>query len=93
MLMRRILVLVVAAGLILGCAGTSKKINNVQLGMTKSDVISVMGEPNHSSVREDSEILFYKLTSGGIFTDEYIVRLQQGKVDLFGRRGDFGSLY
>ena len=77
----------------LGCAGTSKKINNVQLGMTKSDVIAVMGEPNYSSVREDIEILNYKLTSNVLFTDEYIVRLKQGKVDLFGRRGDFGSLY
>lgn len=61
--------------------------------MTKPEVISVMGEPNYSSVRDDIEILNYKLISTGIFTDDYIIRLKQGKVDLFGKRGDFGTLY
>ncbi len=93
MVIRRIFIWVVAAGLMIGCAGTSKKINQVQLGMTKPQVIAVMGEPNYSTVREDTEILNYKLTTDGIFTDDYIVRLKQGKVDLFGKRGDFGTLY
>ena len=93
MLVRRIFVLIVAAGVILGCAGTSKKLNRVQIGMTKPEVIAVMGEPNYSSVREDIEILNYKLLSNSIFTEDYIVRLKQGKVDLFGKRGDFGTLY
>jgi hypothetical protein len=65
----------------------------VQLGMTKPEVIAVMGEPNYSSVREDVEILNYKLRTDGIFADDFIIRLKQGKVDLFGKRGDFGTLY
>jgi hypothetical protein len=93
MLIRRIFVLIIAAGIILGCAGTSKKMNKVQLGMTKPEVIAVMGEPNYSSVRDDIEILHYKLTSTSFFTDDYIIRLKQGNVDLLGKRGDFGTLY
>ena len=93
MLVRRIFILFILSGLVLGCAGSAKKINSVTLGMTKSEVISVMGTPNYSSVREDVEILNYQLASNSLFTDAYIVRIKQGKVDMFGRRGDFGSLY
>ena len=93
MLLRRFFILFILSGLVFGCAGSAKKINNVTLGMTQPEVIDVMGAPNYSSVREDVEILNYKLTSAGLFTDAYIVRIKQGKVDLFGRRGDFGSLY
>jgi len=93
MLIRRICILMVAAVVMLGCAGTSKKINKIQLGMTKPEVIAVMGEPSYTSERDDIEILNYKLLSNGIFTDDYIIRLKQGKVDLFGKRGDFGTLY
>jgi len=93
MLVRRIFIMFILAGLVIGCAGSAKKINNVTLGMTKPEVVEVMGEPDYSSVREGVEILNYKLTSNSLFTDAYIVRIKQGKVDLFGRRSDFGSLY
>jgi len=86
-------VLLVIAGLVLGCAGSAKKINGVQLGMTKDEVIQLMGAPNHVSARENVEFLNYKLRSDSIFSDEYFVRITDGKVDLFGRRGDFGVVY
>jgi hypothetical protein len=90
---RSVCVLLVIAGFILGCAGSAKKLNNVKLGMTRAEVVEVMGEPNYISSRENVELLNYKLTSYSIFTDEYFVRLRDGKVDLFGQRGDFGVIY
>ncbi|MEW6673320.1 MAG: hypothetical protein AB1427_16585 [Thermodesulfobacteriota bacterium] len=92
-MLRRFLVLVVIAGLIAGCAMSSRKINNVRLGMTKTEVIQAMGEPNYTAAKDDMEILSYKLSDGSLLMDEYIVRIKSGKVDLFGQRYDFGSLY
>ena len=93
MVFKRIFVVLLIAGFLAGCAASSQKINNVKLGMMKSDVISVMGEPSYVAARGDVEILCYKLSSTGLFVDEYIVRIKNGKVDLFGQRYDFSSLY
>jgi len=46
-----------------------------------------------TAAKGDVEILTYKLRAHSLFTDEYIVRIRDGKVDLFGKRYDFGSLY
>jgi hypothetical protein len=78
-----------------GCA-TSGKINSVQVGMTKGEVITVMGNPVSVSAKEETEYLNYKLseTDDDAFrgwTTPYYVRLIQGKVDSFGRTGDFDS--
>ena len=83
----------VIASLIFGCAGSAKKLNGVRLGMTRNEVIQVMGEPDHISAREKVEYLNYNLISETIFSDEYFIRLTDGKVDVFGRRGDFGVNY
>lgn len=81
--------------LLAGCA-TSGKINRVQLGMTKQQVIQTMGQPVSVSAQAGSEYLNYKLseTSDDAFvgvTTPYYVRLINGKVDSFGRTGDFNS--
>ena len=84
-----------AAALIAGCA-TSGKIKNVALGMTKSEVIAVMGKPVSVSAKGSSEYLNYALSEtdddafSGI-TNEYYVRLIDGIVDSYGRTGDFDS--
>ena len=93
MSVRRWVVLFVIAGVIWGCAGTANKLDGIQLGMTRDQVIQVMGKPSHVSAREDVVFLNYKLRSQSLFTDEYFVRITEGKVDLFGRRGDFGVIY
>ena len=93
MLLRRILVMLLVIGLMGGCTMTSQKINSVKLGMMKTEVIQAMGEPNYTAARGDVEILSYKLSDGSLLTDEYIVRINNGKVDLFGQRYNFGSLY
>ena len=58
--------------------------------MTKADVINAMGEPDYTSGRQGVEILSYRLTSSSFFSEIYFVRIVEGRVDRFGRQGDFG---
>lgn len=81
--------------LLAGCA-TANKISGVQLGMTKNDVIRVMGTPTSISAQGGSEYLNYALseTDDDAFrgwTKPYYVRLINGKVESYGRTGDFDS--
>jgi len=79
-----------------GCA-TAPKTNRLSLGITKQQVIAVMGAPNSTAAHiAGVEILRYRLsvTSHDIFhnrTEEYFVRLVGGKVDSYGKMGDFDS--
>jgi len=80
---------------LLGCA-TAHKINNVQLGMTKEEVIAAIGKPTSISAKDGTEYLNYRLseTDDHAFygvTTPYFVRLVNGKVDSYGRTGDFDS--
>jgi len=66
------------------------------MGMTKDEVIKVMGNPVSVSAKEGTEYLNYKLseTNDDAFmgwTRPYYVRLINGKVDSYGRSGDFDS--
>lgn len=79
--------------LLYGCAASPQKMNNLQLGMSKTEVIDTMGNPVSTSAQQDVEYLKYRFRSDGLFTSEYYVKLQNGKVDSFGRVGDFGLGY
>jgi len=78
-----------------GCA-TASKISKVKIGMTKEEVITVMGKPASVSAQGRTEYLNYSLSETddeafyGI-TRPYYVRLIDGRVDSFGRLGDFDS--
>jgi len=93
MVIRKIIILLLISGLMAGCAVSSQRLNTVRLGMLKSEVIQAVGEPNYTAAKGDVEILTYKLRDKSLLPDEYIVRIKNGKVDLFGQRYDFGSLY
>jgi hypothetical protein len=79
-----------------GCA-TAPKTNRLSLGITKQQVIAVMGSPNSTAAHiAGVEILRYRLsaTNHDVFhrrTEEYFVRLVGGKVDSYGKMGDFDS--
>lgn len=89
----RIIAIFIAIVFVFGCATPSKKLNQINLGMTKKEVIEIVGEPNSTSATKNVEILKYRLATGGFFTTEYAVRLQDGKVDAYGEVGDFGLRY
>jgi len=85
----RIIVIFIAVVFLFSCAGSSKKMNRLNLGMTKQEVIEAIGKPTSTSAKGNSEYLNYHLTTGGVFTDVYHVRLLDGKVDSYGQAGDF----
>lgn len=82
-----------------GCAAiwptNARKINNVSLGMTKAEVVQVMGAPDSTSAREGVEYLNYILleSADGIvgYHSPYFIRIVGGKVEAYGRTGDFDS--
>jgi len=92
MAITRIMAIGLAALVLLGCASAGK-MNAVQLGMTRDQVISAIGTPSSTSEMGNTQYLKYQLCSDWIFTDRYYVRLTDGSVDAFGRVGDFNLGY
>ena len=74
---------------LLGCAASSKKMNQLNLGMTKQEVIEAIGQPNSSSAIQNQEYLRYRLNPGEFSPNEYYVKLLDGKVVAYGKRGDY----
>jgi len=87
-----VLCLLVAAG----CAN-SEKMNSLSIGMTKGEVIQVMGRPSSTaSPQRGVEVLRYELSSTGDqawygITDTYYVKLVNGRIESYGMLGDFDS--
>jgi len=50
--------------MLVGCAGTASKTNQLSLGMTTSQVVEVMGEPTSSRATDGIEYMVYRLTAG-----------------------------
>lgn len=65
--------------------------------MTKEEVIKIMGQPTSTSAKEGTEYLTYMLaeTPGQLadtrYATPYFVRIVNGKVNAYGRVGDFDS--
>ena len=74
--------LIVMLGGVLGCMTTREKMAGVQMGMTKDEVIAVMGPPKvtTTTANSDVEILRYK---------RYFIRMKDGKVDAYGDVVDY----
>ena len=89
----RNLLVLLAVVLMLGCAASAKKMNRLQLGMSKKQVIEAIGQPNSTSSRQNVELLKYRFRSSGLWTTTYYVQLETGKVNAFGQEGDFGLGY
>ena len=86
--------LFVSSLLLIGCSGLSQQINSISIGMTKREVIEAMGAPVSSSAQNGVEYLNYLLYED-VWTQthgtHYFVRLIGGKVESYGRTGDFNS--
>jgi len=87
------IITLLGVAIVFGCAASPQKLNELRLGMSKTEVIDTMGNPVSTSARDEVEYLKYRFRSDGWFTSEYYVKLQNGKVDAFGRAGDFGLGY
>ena len=78
--------------LLVGCAASANKMNNLKLGMTRESVIQAMGQPSSTSESEGVLYLKYRLRDGFI-SEDYYIRLIEGKVDAYGRFGEFSLGY
>jgi Short C-terminal domain/SmpA / OmlA family len=80
--------------LLAGCA-TSEKLNYIHIGMTKDQVIAVLGTPDSTSAQANVEYMTYYLAAeSGYGRDQpYMVRLVSGKVESFGRFAQLFDLY
>lgn len=94
--MRKV-ILILAVMLLAGCAGTVK-MNRLSVGMTKAEAISVMErEPDSTSAQGGVEYLTYLLWRDfwerrpGDYSDRFFIRLINGKVESYGKSGDFDS--
>lgn len=79
-----------------GCANGfgkhSSRMNSVSLGMTKAQVIEQIGEPISVSAEKGVEYLHYRFfeVAFGPYMP-YFVRIKEGRVDSYGRTGDFDT--
>lgn len=93
-LIKALLLSIVIVSLV-GCAN-ARKLNEVELGMTKSQVITKLGEPDTTAAQGKTQYLIYNLyatdndISRGI-TSPYFVKFVNGIVDSYGLVGDFDS--
>jgi hypothetical protein len=80
--------------LLAGCQ-SSEALNNVRIGMTKTEVTSLLGTPDSTSAQANVEYLTYYLAadSGNGRDQAYMVRLVNGKVESFGRFAQLFDLY
>jgi outer membrane protein assembly factor BamE (lipoprotein component of BamABCDE complex) len=93
--MKQVLLVVLSAVLLCGCA-TAPKMNRLSVGMTKDEVIHIMGNPASVAASGGVEFLRYELSATHQqaeynVTEEYYVRLVDGRVDSYGKMGDFDS--
>ena len=81
--MKYMITAVFTLALLAGCA-TANIISGVQLGMTKDEVVKIMGQPTSISAQGHSEYLNFNLSETGDDayhgrTTPYYVRLINGK--------------
>ncbi|HEX3730499.1 MAG TPA: SHOCT domain-containing protein [Opitutaceae bacterium] len=92
-----LLSLALAGLLIAGCVSSSR-LNDMHIGMTKDQVIGLLGTPDSTSAQANVEYLTYYLeintSNGPLNRDQpYFVRLVDGKVESFGRYNTLEDLY
>jgi hypothetical protein len=80
--------------LLAGCM-TADKINNIKIGMTKDQVIAILGTPDSTSAQANIEYMTYYLVSDTSYGRDlpYSVRLVDGKVESFGRFAQLSDIY
>ena len=87
-----------------GCATSATTLNKISIGMTKAEVIQIMGQPESTRANQGVEYVIYTLhestslaygSNAGIIavpvTDKYFVKIVGGHVESYGRIGDFDS--
>ena len=73
-------------GLIVGCVSTAAKLDRVEDGMTKAQVVALLGAPDSTRARGRVEYLtYYFKADSEVGEQPYMVRLLNQRVDTVGR--------
>jgi hypothetical protein len=97
--LQRITIGLFVAPLLGACVGhfaMASRLNDVSIGMSKSRVVAIMGEPENVSAVAGIEDLVYVLNTSAWDTsipEPYIVRLINGKVQSYGRKADMARTF
>src|SRR5476649_2904441 len=80
--------------LLSGC-NSAAQLNNVRIGMSKDQVITLLGTPDSTSAQANVEYLTYYLEGDSNYGRDrpYMVRVVDGKVESFGRFAQLSDLY
>lgn len=90
----RIALISLIAVLLAGCAAPRSRMNDLTAGMTKSQVVSILGEPDSSRLRHGEDCFMYSFWRDfwsrrpGDYSDRYYVCFTDGHLTSDGRVGD-----
>ncbi len=85
-----------------GCVTSSKDLAKIGPGMSKQEVVQILGTPASVSSHERHELLRYQLSgrmapilnpNGYQFAEGYTVQLKNGKVIAYGRDDEFQTIH
>ncbi|HEY3756416.1 MAG TPA: outer membrane protein assembly factor BamE [Opitutaceae bacterium] len=87
--------LIAPAVLVIAACTSSVDLNRIHIGMTKDQVVAILGTPDSTSAQANVEYLTYYLTSdAGYGRDQpYMIRIVNGTVESFGRAFQLRDLY
>jgi hypothetical protein len=69
-----------------GCSTNASKLSDVRIGMTKPEIVGLLGEPHATTAQANTEYLTYYLSQDPSVRDQlYMVRIVDHKVESFGR--------
>jgi hypothetical protein len=76
---------------LMGCETTARTFNKIKPGMSREDVVAIMGQPESVSRVRDTEVLRYQVkeTINEWYPDTYYVQLRNGRVISSGPQSSF----
>jgi len=85
--MKQLLSIIILAVLLVGCKTgwiNPSKMSKISIGMTKPEVIKVLGTPHNAEASQSSETLWWLEDQGNWMHIYHFVKLTNGKVDSYG---------
>lgn len=85
---KKLAVSVATIGLLVGCGTSAKRLAEISPGMTKTEVISVLGSPESVSGQGSEEVFIYTLSNSWnspVWNEKYQVYFYNGRVVRFGQ--------
>src|SRR5256885_14119116 len=88
--MKTFLCLITCVLFLSGCWTPASRMNDVRLGMSRAEVVAIMGQPSSTTADTSAEYLNYSLPEAYSYAGTrtpYEVKLVNGKVVSYGRAG------